>query len=70
MTFKNSFQCCRLGNLVIEAANGFASGEREQDGTIQVRINNVDLNSSFHEKLYNRGSAHTTLLALGTPPRH
>ena len=28
------------------------------------------LNSSFHEKLYNRGSAHTTLLALGAPPRH
>ncbi len=26
--------------------------------------------SSFHEKLYNRGSAHTTLLALGAPPRH
>src|SRR5512135_2405456 len=25
------------------------------------------LNSSFHEKLYNRGSAHTTLLALGGP---
>jgi hypothetical protein len=28
------------------------------------------LDSSFHEKLYNRGSAHTTLLALGAPPRH
>jgi len=28
------------------------------------------LGSSFHEKLYNRGSAHTTLLALGAPPRH
>ena len=26
--------------------------------------------SSFHEKLYNRGSAHTTLLAPGAPPRH
>ena len=30
----------------------------------------VLLASSFHEKLYNRGSAHTTLLALGAPPRH
>jgi len=28
------------------------------------------IDSSFHEKLYNRGSAHTTLLALGAPPRH
>ena len=28
------------------------------------------ISSSFHEKLYNRGSAHTTLLALGAPPRH
>ena len=28
------------------------------------------IGSSFHEKLYNRGSAHTTLLALGAPPRH
>ena len=30
----------------------------------------MTLFSSFHEKLYNRGSAHTTLLALGAPPRH
>ena len=33
-------------------------------------IFDIVLNSSFHEKLYNRGSAHTTLLALGAPPRH
>ena len=30
----------------------------------------MNLSSSFHEKLYNRGSASTTLLALGAPPRH
>ena len=47
MTIKNSFQSRRLGNLIVEAANGFASGEREQDGTIQVRMNNVDLNGKL-----------------------
>ena len=26
--------------------------------------------SSFHEKLYNRGSAHTTPVAPAAPPRH
>ena len=34
------------------------------------QIRHRALISSFHEKLYNRGSAHTTLLALGAPPRH
>ena len=35
-----------------------------------LEIPRFALNSSFHEKLYNRGSAHTSLLALGAPPRH
>ena len=35
-----------------------------------ARTLRMQLSSSFHEKLYNRGSAHTTLLALGAPPRH
>ena len=36
----------------------------------QVGLCRLTIVSSFHEKLYNRGSAHTTLLALGAPPRH
>lgn len=32
-----------LKELIIEANNGFASGERSQTGVIQVRMNNVDL---------------------------
>jgi hypothetical protein len=37
---------------------------------LAVNSTSPSLVSSFHEKLYNRGSAHTTLLALGAPPRH
>lgn len=32
----------RLGELIAEAQAGFASGERDSDGVIQLRMNNVD----------------------------
>lgn len=31
----------RLGSLIVEARPGFASGERSEDGVIQLRMNNV-----------------------------
>ena len=43
---------------------------KRRGGRCAIVVNNGYLSSSFHEKLYNRGSAHTTLLALGAPPRH
>ena len=32
----------RLGDAIVEALPGFASGERDPQGTIQLRMNNVD----------------------------
>ena len=45
------------------------------DPTTSLNENNrqyrvIDLISSFHEKLYNRCSAHTTPVAPAAPPRH
>ena len=33
-------------------------------------IHNLQIDSSFHEKLYNRDSAHTTQVAPAALPRH
>lgn len=37
----------RLGNLIIEAQSGFACGERDPEGVIQLRMNNVDTRGNF-----------------------
>jgi hypothetical protein len=38
----NSWRWVRLGEVITEAQPGFASGSRDADGVIQLRMNNVD----------------------------
>lgn len=37
----------KLGALISEAQSGFACGERDPQGTIQLRMNNVDTRGNF-----------------------
>jgi type I restriction enzyme S subunit len=42
-TIPHKWQCAPLGGLIIEALPGFARGERDDKGVIQMRMNNVDV---------------------------
>ena len=37
----------RLGEVIVEALSGFATGERDPNGVIQLRMNNVDTRGTF-----------------------
>ncbi len=43
----NGWRWVRLGNVVAEVQSGFACGERDPDGVIQLRMNNVDTRGNF-----------------------
>jgi hypothetical protein len=60
----------QMGYLVLHEGKTFRQYDDHWDQNPKYLVPFSQLDSSFHEKLYNRGSAHTTLLALGAPPRH
>ncbi|MBF6592127.1 MAG: restriction endonuclease subunit S, partial [Ktedonobacterales bacterium] len=44
----------RLGDVLADAQPGFACGERDSEGTIQIRMNNVDTRGGIHLNEYIR----------------
>lgn len=43
----NGWKWVRLGEVIVEAQPGFACGERDPNGLIQLRMNNVDTRGNF-----------------------
>jgi len=60
----NGWRWMRLGEVIREAQSGFASGERDPNGVIQLRMNNVTNRGQFDWSLFIRVPTDpTTLIA-------
>lgn len=44
---KKNWKRVPLGEIIAEAQSGFASGKRDENGVIQLRMNNVDTRGAF-----------------------
>lgn len=49
-----SWQACRIKEIIAEAKNGFASGQRTQDGVVQLRLDSLDLTGFVNPANYVR----------------
>ncbi len=61
--YRKELEQCSIGLSVVGEVPGTT-------GYTPVDRMHFDLSSSFHEKLYNRGSGHTTTVAPAAPLRH